>query len=214
MTIITIHSQKGGSGKSTLAANIYIQAVHDNRSAAVFDLDPQASVTHRFEQRQRTLVELMYGDVPRAMPMDEVIASIRDLDKELVILDTEPRSSERYVALARESDLVIVPVRPTVMDLEATADTVSVLKTAGALDRALFVIAQAPAKRGLAENPDVIETQDVLDSYGLDVASTIIRNRRDYSRSLNDGRGVVEAFPAGKAATEIKEFWKTIKERI
>lgn len=212
--LITIHSQKGGSGKSTIAANLYTNAVYDGASSAIFDLDPQSSISRRFDQRDRTVIELLYGDVPRSMEIDEVVRNVSNTGKDIVFLDTEPRSTERYQELAKHSDLIIVPVRPTVLDLEATGDTFSILKNAGALDRTIFVISQAPAKRGVAENPDVIEAQDILREFGLFVSPTIIRNRRDYSRSLNNGRGVIEEFPNGKAADEMRALWTNIKERI
>lgn len=212
--IITIHSQKGGSGKTTIAANLYTCAVNAGIASAIFDLDPQSSISRRFDKRDNTVTELLFGDVPRAMTIANVVENVRNTKKEMVFLDTEPRSSERYQELATHSDLIVVPVRPTVLDLEATGDTYAILKQAGALERSLFVISQAPAKRGIAENPDTLEALEILSAYGLAVAPTIIRNRRDYSRSLNNGCGVIEACPKSKAADEVRALWKTIQERI
>lgn len=212
--LVTIHSQKGGSGKSTLAANLYIACMLDGVSSAIFDLDPQASISQRFDKRDRTIMDLTYGDVPRAVSIDKVVGTVRTTEKDIVFLDTEPRSTERYQDLARHSDLIVVPVRPTVVDLEAAGDTYAVLKSAGALERALFVITQAPPKRGMCDSPDVIEAQTILEQYGLAISPTIIRNRLDFARSLNDGRGVLEATPISKAADEIRALWNSIKERI
>ncbi|MEG3619489.1 AAA family ATPase [Magnetovibrio sp. PR-2] len=213
-TLITIHSQKGGSAKSTLAANLYIACMQDGIPSAILDLDPQASITQRFDKRTQTIMDLSYGDVPRTMSIDKVFDQVKKTHKEIIFLDTEPRSTERYQELACFSDLIVVPVRPTVVDLEAVGNTYAILKNAGSLDRTVFVITQAASKRGMCENPDVIEAQAVLEQYGLTLAPTIIRNRLDYSRSLNDGRGVLEASPHSKAADEIRGLWNTIKERI
>ncbi|MEG3619839.1 AAA family ATPase [Magnetovibrio sp. PR-2] len=212
--LIMTHAQKGGSGKTTMSANLYTCAVYDGISSAIFDLDPQSSIIRRFEKRDNTVADLLFGDVPRSMAISDVVRSVKNTNKDLVFLDTEPRSSERYQELAGHSDLIVVPIRPTVLDLEAAGDTYTILKNADALERTVFVISQAPAKRGMAENPDTLEALEILRRYGLTVAPTIIRNRRDYSRSLNDGYGVLEAAPKSKAADEIRNLWNFIKERI
>ena len=43
MRTVAIISQKGGVGKTSLATALAVEATRRRRSAAVFDLDPQAS---------------------------------------------------------------------------------------------------------------------------------------------------------------------------
>src|SRR6476660_5430096 len=51
MQIVAIESQKGGSGKTLTALNLAVAATLAGRSAAVIDLDPQASAAGWYDSR-------------------------------------------------------------------------------------------------------------------------------------------------------------------
>ena len=52
MIKIAVLSQKGGAGKTTIGLNLGIAAELDSRSAAIIDLDPQASITQWGDSRE------------------------------------------------------------------------------------------------------------------------------------------------------------------
>ena len=57
MKILAITTQKGGAGKTTLATALAVAAERDGKSVALFDLDPQASLSalHGFQLAGDTL---------------------------------------------------------------------------------------------------------------------------------------------------------------
>ena len=52
MKILAVISQKGGVGKTTIATALAVAAESEGRSAAVFDLDPQASASFWHDTRE------------------------------------------------------------------------------------------------------------------------------------------------------------------
>ena len=52
MYTIAIISQKGGAGKTTLALHLAVASEQAGKSAAIIDLDPQASASRWKDRRQ------------------------------------------------------------------------------------------------------------------------------------------------------------------
>ena len=52
MDIVAIIAQKGGTGKTTLAVSLAVAAERAGRTAAIVDLDPQASASNWGDRRE------------------------------------------------------------------------------------------------------------------------------------------------------------------
>jgi chromosome partitioning protein len=106
--------------------------------------------------------------------------------------------------VARNIDLALVPVQPSILDVAATQDTLSLL-------RANRVSAVAVLTR-TAARPDEerLETERALRALGLLVLETRIVERKIYRRALTQGQAVGEFDPASKAAQEIRRLWKEL----
>jgi chromosome partitioning protein len=60
----------------------------------------------------------------------------------------------------------------------------------------------------------VEETQEVLESYNIPLAPVVIGDRRAFARAVATGRAVTEFDAKGKAAREITQLWKWIRQHI
>ncbi len=107
----------------------------------------------------------------------------------LVIIDTAPHALDQAAAAATAADLVIIPTRPGVMDIEAI---------------------NATRPRGTMMD----EARQALAIYELPICPTAIVQRAALADALIDGRGVQELDAKGKAAGEIKAVWRRIKRRV
>lgn len=108
----------------------------------------------------------------------------------------------------RRADLTLIPSRPTLLDIEAAKPTVAALRQ---LARPFaFVLNQAPTTASNARTDDAARA---LGQLG-DIAAPTICSRADHQDALALGIGVTERDPDGKAAREVRDLWRWIKERL
>ena len=204
MYTLTLLAQKGGTGKTTLAINLSIAAEAAGWRAALVDLDPQASAAgwgdHRGEERPAVAA------VPAARLADALQAA-RSHGAQLAVIDTAPHSEASALAAARAADLVLVPLRPGVLDLRALGATSDICALAGA--RSAVVLNQVPPRGALSA-----EAAEAVRGRGLEVASCRIGTRVAFQHSLTRGLGVLEHEPAGKAAAEVAALFSWARERL
>ena len=101
---------------------------------------------------------------------------------------------------AQFADLVLIPCRPSVLDINAIQSTLDTLKLTNT--PAVIVLNGIPTS-GSREK----EARDALKGMA-NVAPVAIYNRVAYSDALNDGRAVNEYDPKGKAALEIMALYR------
>jgi chromosome partitioning protein len=191
--IITFAQQKGGAGKTTVLSHLAGAWAEAGRSVALIDLDPQQSLTRWARLRadpKMTLVESR--DYRVAMDMR---ASAKTHD--YVLVDCPGAASTLLEAAVRESDLVIAPCQPSVMDVWATA---SVIETTRKLKRPLrIVINRVPARHGSVE-----EVVAALGPAQSSLLATRLGNRVAFSQAMLTGRTAPELARRSAAAAEIE----------
>ena len=201
MRTIGVCNAKGGAGKTTLALHLAVAAVQDGRDVAVVDLDPQLTAVNWSQRRSSRdpVVAVLACSVSRVGAELERVAG---LGADVVIIDTPPRAwvgaDNAALAAAKLADLVLLPCRPSVLDLEATVTTHSRLQAVTAAP-VVVVLNQVPAR-----GRDADEAEAALAGRGVTVAPVRIGARIVFARSLLDGLTAQEAEPRGKAADEIQ----------
>lgn len=118
MRTILISSSKGGCGKTTIATNLAaFYAVADKRTVLI-DTDPQESALHWCQRRAELPVPAVLG--LQAKLNGKLLNKVPN-DAERVIIDTPAGTTAEAVAdIASGLDALIVPVAPSVIDLDAT----------------------------------------------------------------------------------------------
>lgn len=198
MHTIAVISQKGGTGKTTLALNLAVAADASGLTAAIIDLDPQASAKEWSKSRESESPVVISA---HASQLDEVLNAARENGAAISIVDTAPHSERDALAAARAADLILIPCRPAILDLRAMASTKELAELART--PALAVINAAPPRGHLAD-----EAAQAIRGYGIEVAPTTIAHRAAFVHSLTVGQTVVEYEPGGKAAEEIVALYE------
>jgi chromosome partitioning protein len=122
--IITIATMKGGSGKSTIASCLAVHWHLNGRPTAIVDADPQRSIA-RLAARERAL-----GGVPVVEDATETASKTAGglaARGGPIIIDTPGFRSETTLACIAASDFLLVPVKPSPLDLDRMLDTLDAL---------------------------------------------------------------------------------------
>lgn len=205
MKVVTFAAQKGGVGKTTLAVNIAVAASARGTRTALFDLDPQESATAWSERRS--------NDDPHIEPISarrlgQAIEAARAAGFDFAIIDTPPAAGSEAAEAAQRADLVIIPCRPSLVDLDAIKTTAQLIASTGR-PGVVVLNAAPPTATALIKDACLLVRET-----GLDVASTIIRERSAYRAAWPLGQGVIEYEPSGKAATEIASLLDFIFDKL
>lgn len=198
MKIIAVISQKGGAGKTTLAVHLATAATASGRTAAVIDLDPQATAASWSDRRAADTPEVISG---QAVRLPALVKAAEENGAEILILDTAPNADQSASLAARAADVVLIPCRPAAFDLEAIETTLLLAKTAG--KQAYVVLNAVPPRSAVAK-----EASAGLSDRGAQVAPHYLTHRAAFAHGVIDGRTAQEFEPNGKAAQEIDQLYK------
>jgi len=203
MIKVAVLSQKGGAGKTTIGLNLGIAAELDNKSAAIIDLDPQASITQWGDSREQETPVVVSAQAAR---LQNILKTCEDNGAGLVVIDTAPHAEQSALAAARAADVVVIPCRPSIVDLRAISSTIDICRIA---DTPCFVVLnQTPSRGNLAE-----DAAEALQELKVDVAPVQIGQRIAYIHAVTKGLGVMEYEPNGKAAEEIQALYSFILQK-
>lgn len=204
MHVLVLAAQKGGTGKTTICANLAVEAESCGHGPVVLvDVDPQGTLSKWWNRRQAsspTLIEIDVADV------EAQIRALKTSGVKLVIIDTPGAITSHVRAVIKIADMVLIPSRPSILDIETLYDFCDVVEQEG--KRMTFVLNAVKPKTRISS--DAIRS---LSGFGT-VAPTELIDRVDYSGSFNDGRSASELVPDGKASQEITELWKYVNARL
>lgn len=203
MRIIGLTTQKGGAGKTTLAASLAIAAQLDGESVYLLDLDPQASLWS-WGQRRNRAAPIVHKAA--AADLGRLLANARH-SYSLAIIDTPGQVGGDVSLTLPEIDLCLLPVKPSLLDVEAAKPTVDQLRR---LKQAFaFVLNQcAPSSQART-----LDAATLLVRSGA-LAPSMVATRTDFLDAITAGMGVTEFNPKGKATQEIALLWQWTKNRL
>jgi chromosome partitioning protein len=198
MKVLSIVCQKGGSAKTTAAINLAVEAMRRGLEVALIDLDPQVSACDWKDIRGDKPPVVAATPVPH---LDRALKAAADAGADLAIIDTAGRANETMSAAARVADLVLIPLQPSLPDLNTVAATLDVIRIAGGKPtRALLARVRAAGHRHE-------ETTAWLMAKGVEVCPVTLGERVIFQDAYALGLGVMEAEPGGKAAEEIQQVY-------
>lgn len=209
MKTLGIIAQKGGSGKTTLGIHVAVHASRRGRKVLLVDLDPQASARAWWRRRRDPRPALVQAE---ADTLGATLDQARNQGFDLVVVDTAPHNSPAASTSARLSDLVVIPSRPAILDLDAIGASATLVKEVRVVARIVLNGCPPPTRHG--EPHIVIEAREALEVYGIPVFGPAVSQRAAFSHALIDGRAVTEFDAKGKAAAEIERLWTAIDQDL
>lgn len=117
--IIAVVNQKGGAGKTTVAVHLAVHLFDRGLSVALLDNDPQQSASRWIS---RTEPGITCRTVLETRPLVEEVQELEETH-DVVIADAAPRLNEQTHVLMYFARRILIPTRPTTLDLQATIET-------------------------------------------------------------------------------------------
>ena len=123
------------------------------------------------------------------------------------ILDTAPHTEVAALDAARAADLVLVPCKPALINLQAIGSTIEVVHLARV--PAHMVLNAVPPRGDLAE-----QAREAVEVYDIPCAPCEIGHRIGFVHAYNAGLTVQEFEPRGKATNEINALYAYIANEM
>ncbi|QDF18432.1 ParA-like dsDNA partitioning protein [Mycobacterium Phage Rachaly] len=168
MTTISIVHTKGGVGKTTTAMYLATAAARQGVEAVVIDADPQKSASEWL----RAATERGIG-----LPFEVIECSDRLVlpDKELVLVDTPPGTSDLIQQAITEADLVVIPCGASPIEVERVWPTLDLCHTVPCI----VLMTQVDLRAKLVEK---VRTQ--FDRRGVPTMNTLVTHRQSIKKAF------------------------------
>ena len=208
-TVISILNQKGGVGKTTLATHLAHALMMQFKGVLLVDADPQGSLRDWHDANEEESLPVIGLD--RKTLATDLPTVTKGFG--LVIIDGPAQVAQVSAAAVRVSDLVLIPVQPSPLDIWSCRDLVDVVRArqevTGDQPKAAFVISRAVKNTRLSG-----EAASALAEYGLPVLLNGTTQRVAYPTAAAAGLTVLATEPDGPAAAEIYHLADEIMEML
>lgn len=201
MKTLAMIAQKGGTGKTTLALSLAVAAEAAGQSVLVIDLDPQASACRWGDRRTVDAPSVMDAQPAR---LAAALAKAAQAGIDLAIVDTPARVEQAAAEAAKVADLVLIPCKPSILDLETLRTTAELVQ--GRAKRPPLVILNAVPAQGTRHEQAV----EAIIGMGLAVCPAQVGQRVAFEYATQAGLTVTEYEPEGRAASDIRHLYNTI----
>jgi len=205
---IAVIALKGGSGKTTVATHLAIAAHLRGQDVQVADIDRQRSAYNILDAREAPGPACVIATGATLMAAQFAAVGLK---KQLMVIDTPAGVVEEVSEAVVLADLVVLVVRPTLLDLSGLAPSLSLVRQMG--KPALVVMNQAPTARGGMESPLVRRALKALDYMCAPVVPAILRTRTIFQTALETGRSAEETSDAA-AAGEVAALWGFVEAAL
>lgn len=208
--IVSVTSLKGGVGKSTIATNLAVCFAHMDYKVAIIDTDINMSSVHWSGIRDESLPSVVTFGISDANALRKNIKKIAE-DYDLIILDGTPSISRLVSTIILLGDIVLIPIKPSGLDIWATEKFIEKYDQAKALKddvEAYFVFNEYDSKLNLNK-----ESKEALGELEIDILESTLKTRVAYKEAIILGLGVYE-YKDAKAKKEITQLTNEILTKL
>lgn len=205
MQTLAMIAQKGGTGKTTLALSLAVAAEAAGWSVLIIDLDPQASACKWSDRRASEAPSVIDAQPAR---LAAALARADQSGIDLAIVDTPARIEQAAIEAAKAADLVLIPCKPSILDLETLRTTVELVQ--GRSRIAPLLVLNAVPSQGTRNE----QAAEAIGGMGLEVCLAQVGQRVAFEYAAQVGLAVTEYEPGGRAAAEIRQLYESICRRV
>jgi chromosome partitioning protein len=211
--IVGVIQKKGGAGKTTLSVHLATQLKehYPELRIVVADADTGQNSATKWLNRSAGSTGVEVFTVADDGVGKNLKQELEKLDADLIVLDLPPFLDSVSLRAALYSKLILVPVGPTPLDIEAAEGAISVCKEAIDLDgNKSFLIVPNRVQQSTSSGR---ELRSVLEEWGP-VSKATLGHRVAYSDSATVGVGINKYAPGSIAHQEIEQLAREVAEII
>lgn len=203
--ILLIGGQKGGAGKTTIATNIACYLANEGKDILLVDSDKIKSTTKWIQDR---LENTSLANIPSVQLSDNIYQAIKDLREkhEYIIIDCAGRDSKEQRTGMLIADIMLIPIRPSQLDLDTLENLAPVVEDAKIINpnlKTLVTFSMCPTHHLIDERSKAEEYLSDFKEFKL--INSFTNDRKIYRDSISEGKGVIEC-DNEKAKAEIKKI--------
>ncbi|MFT5716348.1 MAG: chromosome partitioning protein [Oleiphilaceae bacterium] len=185
--IISLLNQKGGVGKSSLGRALAVEFNRNDWDVHVADLDSAQQTFFKWSERRKELGVTPTIEV--ALYSDPKTALKAAANCDVLIVDGKAFADKHAFAIAKSSDLIVIPVGVSMDDLEPSLKLAVDLVNSG-INRAsiLFVVCRVPDNG----DKEAMNTRSSIQGWNFDVVTGWIPFKPSYSQAMDKGLSFTE----------------------
>ena len=212
--VIAVTNLKGGVGKTTVTTNLAVSFTQRGKDVCIVDTDlgQQSSMEwsgNRSEERARIPV---FG-----VSIKQLNKEVADLAKrfDIVLIDGTPQLSELADRTILASDLLVIPLTPSIYDfrgfenfLQRFEQVKGLKEASGGIVRAFILLNRVVPNTKVSK-----DIEEAVKEYEVEVLQTKLANRIAYVDTATDGTGVLE-YKDPKAKAEMNSLTDELMKNI
>ena len=212
--VIAVTNLKGGVGKTTVTTNLAVSFSQRGKDVCIVDTDlgQQSSMEwsgNRSEERTRIPV---FG-----VSIKQLNKEVADLAKrfDIVLIDGTPQLSELADRTILASDLLVIPLTPSIYDfrgfenfLQRFEQVKGLKEASGGLVRAFILLNRVVPNTKVSK-----DIEEAVKEYEVEVLNTKLANRIAYVDTATNGTGVLE-YKDPKAKAEMNSLTEELLKNI
>ncbi len=188
--VIGITNLKGGVGKSTICQNLAVAFAQRGHRVCILDTDlgQRSSMKWAAQREDSAIAVPVLGSEP-----DSIIRDAKEQEKnyDVVFIDGSPQLELAQVKTLTASDIVVVPISPSALDIWSMQHFLGkyeqVKAAKGDAIQGFVLLNKFSGKTRLDK-----EVMEALDSMGVRVLKSRIADRVAYREAPVNGQGVIE----------------------
>ena len=211
--VISVTNLKGGVGKTTVAVNIAVGFALKGYSVCLVDSDrEQRSATEWRDNRDKPETEVTVVSISEKQFTAEIKTLRGKFD--IVVIDGVPQLSELAQYMIGVSDLVLIPITPSLIDYRGFETffkkyrEIKIMKEEmGGSVIGAVVINRVQRNRLITEIPEAVE------SYDIKLLGSRLFDRLAYKDTFTEGLSVLE-YKDEKAKDEVQQLVNEIEDLL
>ena len=198
--VISLINLKGGVGKTTVAINLAAGIARKTSRLLLIDADPQGSAL----QWQAVENNIAFQIIHHPQPLKDQHLAYLQQHYDHVVIDSPPANGALTDSILAVSNLAIVPINPSPLDIWASRAILNRIEMAQAQNQTLrtrLLICRKIPGTVIARG-----AREALDVFEMAIFQTELCQRIAYVEAMIAGVSVLQYAPLSKAAAEIQDL--------